>query len=172
MTYADVCWRMLTSADVCWRIQVAQTWSRDQGVATARRTQGKVPKVHSIQQDCIAQEKGHREKAAMAALLWRKRYEIVGLTKHRDHTRARVSVHDSCQVQHKEDVFAIHEGMEEHFPGKASYPKVHGSFTELLFERKGKNIPFFLFQLILVFYLISIPRSKVTHTGSMYIRTL
>jgi hypothetical protein len=52
----------------------------------------------------------------MAALLWRKRYEIVGLTKHRDHTRARVSVHDSCQVQHKEDVFAIHEGMEERVP--------------------------------------------------------
>jgi hypothetical protein len=148
MTYADVCWRLLTSADVCWRIQVAQTfkaWSRDQGVATARRTQGKVPKVHSIQQDCIAQEKGHREKAAMAALLWRKRYEIVGLTKHRDHTRARVSVHDSCQVQHKEDVFTIHEEWRNTSLARLHTLKFMALLRNFFLKERGKIYLFFFF---------------------------
>jgi len=50
-------------------------------------------------------------------------YEIVGLTKlDTVTTLEHVSVLNPCQVQHKEDVFAIHEGMEEPFPGKASYP--------------------------------------------------
>jgi hypothetical protein len=77
-------------------ICIYMSWSRDQGVATACRAYGKVPiaitNVNSIQQDCTAQNWGEEDTggwAVLTALLWR-RYEIVGLTTHRDHTRARV----------------------------------------------------------------------------------
>ncbi len=81
--------------------------SLDQGVATAHRKWGKVPtvinNVYNIQQDCTTQNWGEEDTggwAVMTALLWRRRYELVGLTKHRDHTRARVcSWHLSSNVK-------------------------------------------------------------------------
>ena len=50
--------------------------------------------------------------------------------------------------------------------------KVHVSFTELLFLTERKKRAFFLLQLILVFYLKSIPSSRVTHTRSIHENTL
>ena len=139
------------------------SWSRDQGITTTHRASGKVPiaitNVHDIQQNWITQNWGEVDtegvQTVMTALLWRRRYEIVGLTKHHDHTRTHVcSERLSSPTQ--------------------SPPRLHwqtGISRNSLKRKEEKNNIFFFYKkesLLLLLYPMSILSSKVKHNGSIH----
>ena len=106
------------------------------------------------------------ELAAICGFTLKIDNEIVGLTKHRDHTHARVC--SRCLWPNKEGK----QFLERSSSGVALFGEKTRDF--FLVEKRKRLTLFFLFfqrkdplSLAFLSYLISFLRSKVTHTGSI-----